>query len=122
MDYIDVMIVCMGNKYLEKILAECRVEVMRASGRGGQHVNTTDSAVRLTHKPTGLTVKVQKHRSQHKNKEEALIKLREKIILRNKKKKPRIKTKKPEAVKQKILDAKRKRSRVKDLRKKVSEP
>ena len=63
----------------EDLLAECRVEAYRASGSGGQHVNVTDSAVRLTHLPTGLVVTSQKERSQHRNKLDCLAKLRQKI-------------------------------------------
>lgn len=76
----------------EELLAECDVQVFRATGPGGQSVNTTDSAVRLVHRPTGIVVVCRRERSQLRNKLTCVRRLRERITDAQRVRAPRVKT------------------------------
>ena len=100
---------------------ECRITTFRASGPGGQHRNVTDSAVRLQHLPTGIVVIGRRHRSQHRNMEDALERLARRIEESKRVRKKRVPTRKSKAVRARELEAKKKRGEMKRLRGKVSE-
>ena len=99
------------------LLAQCEVETFRAGGPGGQHQNKTDSAVRLRHLPTGLTVTCRAQRSQYLNKMDALRRLRLKLVKLNEPPPPpRRATRPSRAAKERRLAAKKGRAGVKRLR------
>lgn len=64
---------------IELNMSDVRVDTYRASGAGGQHINKTDSAIRLTHEPSGIVVQCQNQRSQHKNRDQAIKQLKAKL-------------------------------------------
>jgi protein subunit release factor B len=102
----------------EALLKECEVDTFRSSGPGGQHVNKTESGVRLRHLPTGVVVSSQQERSQHVNKAIALRKLREAVDKLNYRAPKRVPTRPKRAAKERTLEAKARRSQVKRLRSK----
>ena len=104
----------------EDLLRECEVETFRSSGPGGQHVNKTESAVRLKHTPSGIVVSSQQERSQHRNKAICLQKLRDKVAQLNFRPKKRVPTRVPGSVKKRTLEDKARRSQIKRLRSKPS--
>jgi protein subunit release factor B len=103
----------------EDLLRECEVETFRASGPGGQHVNKTESAVRLTHLPSGVVVTCREERSQHRNKTICLRKLRERVERLNHRPARRVPTRTTRAAKERTLEEKARRSRLKRSRSKT---
>ncbi len=102
------------------LLGECEVDTFRSSGPGGQHVNKTESAVRLRHLPSGVVVTSQRERSQHRNKALCLQKLRKKIEQLNYRPAKRVPTRVPRSAKNRTLEGKARRSQIKRLRAKPS--
>lgn len=100
----------------EDLLLQCKVTAFRSQGSGGQHVNVTDSAVRLVHIPTGIVVTSQKGRSQFFNKKDCIGKLRKIVDKLNYRAPERIPTKLSRSVKNKNLAKKAKHSEKKKLR------
>jgi len=92
---------------LRRLQAECDVETYRASGPGGQHRNKTESAVRLTHRATGIVRVATEHRSQLRNRELALERLARALEARRRKPKPRIATAPGPAARERRLTEKR---------------
>lgn len=100
----------------DELIKQCHVSAYRASGSGGQHINVTDSAVRLVHIPTGIVVTSQKERSQLLNKKECLKKLRKIVDKLNYRKPKRIATRMGMSVRIKNKEKKEKASEKKHLR------
>ena len=98
------------------LMSECRIDTFRSGGKGGQHQNKVESGVRLTHRPTGIVVTSRKHRSQHRNREDALQRLEEKLEARNRVATARVPTRVPPAEKRKRVEDKIRRSRLKRMR------
>ena len=103
----------------EELLKECKVETFRASGKGGQHVNKTESAVRITHLPTDTVATCQDERSQFQNKRKCLNQLRRKLEALNVRPLKRVPTRQPRTAKEKILRGKKIHSTKKKLRQKT---
>jgi ribosome-associated protein len=104
----------------EELLRECEVDTFRSSGPGGQHVNKTESAVRLRHSPSGVVVTSQEERSQHRNRAICLQKLRKRIERLNYRPAKRVPTRISRSAKNRTLEEKSRRSQIKRLRTKPS--
>lgn len=100
----------------ETLLAQCEVQAHRASGPGGQHRNKAETAVRLVHLPSGVSVEGKDERSRTQNLRIALGRLREKLARRAYRPPPRRPTRPTRGAKQRRLDAKKRDSRKKALR------
>lgn len=100
----------------EELARDCEVQVFRATGPGGQGVNTTDSAVRMTHVPTGITVTSRETRSQFRNRQLCLQKILQVIKRRAQPPRPRKKTRVPRASRERRLADKHRRSEIKRRR------
>ena len=106
---------------VEELARDCEVQVFRATGPGGQGVNTTDSAVRMTHVPSGMTVTSHESRSQFRNRQLCLQKLRDRFVREAVPPKARRATKATRASKERRLAQKRRRSQTKAQRGRVDE-
>ena len=103
-------------EHVKKLLPEIDVETYRGSGPGGQHRNKTESAVRMTHRPSGIVRVATEHRSQLRNRELALLRIWRALEARRRRPKPRVATRPTKAARERRLDLKRRESAKKRLR------
>lgn len=99
-------------------LKDLRIDYFRGSGPGGQHRNTSETGVRITHLPTGVTVTATESRSRHMNLQRAMARLEEKLTARLRKKRPRIATRPGKAATARRLESKQKQGDKKRSRQK----
>ncbi|AJE03303.1 peptide chain release factor family protein [Geobacter pickeringii] len=95
---------------------DLKIEFVRGSGPGGQHRNVTETGVRIRHLPTGIVVQATESRSQARNREVALERLRKALERLARREKPRVATRVPNAEKKRRLEGKKRRSHAKRLR------
>lgn len=103
----------------ETLEREVEVQAFRASGAGGQHVNRTESALRLVHPPSGVVVIAQDSRSQHRNREVAFERLRERLVRLNHVPKKRVATRPTASSKRRRIEGKKLVAKTKRLRGRV---
>ena len=101
---------------VDELARDCDIQAFRSSGPGGQGVNTTDSAVRMRHVPSGIVVTARESRSQFQNRANCLRKLKEELTRRARPFKKRVATKPGKAAKARRLADKRHRARIKAAR------
>ena len=110
----------MARVSAEELAKDCEVDVFHAHGPGGQGVNTTDSAVRMRHVPTGIVVVSRESRSQYRNRQLCLQKIRDELRRRSVPPTKRIKTKPTKGSQMRRLKAKRERAEVKQSRRRIT--
>lgn len=100
---------------------DIRIDFFRGSGPGGQHRNTSETGVRITHLPTGVVVTATESRSRHQNLQRAMVRLEKKLAARLRRKSPRIATRPGKGAIARRLDGKRKQAEKKRGRKQVDD-
>ena len=105
---------------LDALRKEVEIHTLRGTGPGGQHRNKVESAVRIVHLPSGITVVAAEHRLQGRNRELGFRRLQERLIEKNRRPKPRIRTKPSRTAVQKRLENKRRQAQKKNQRRRIS--